>query len=469
MSETEQQAPTKWSAALKWLRHNWDSPLVVLTVTPALSMVLSFELVRDMQVVFDHPILILPVWLVVLLLANTRRIIRRWRQVLLSVVAVALTLLVLHLASPLILSRWVMPDHRTDLDHRPKPQPGHTNEDGVQPPLPSANYKPHNYNVVFLGDSFTRGVGVRHDKNFVSLVEGQLRARFKGLQVMVVNFAWEGSSPLLQLRQLRDIGGKYSPDLVVQVLDMGDFRDDNTYEQLLRDKADGQAFPVTLLDVLWDALGRAMGVGHFGEWITDQFIFGPAPGDRTGPSPYDEVHKPIDPKNRYFHAWQPLSHSRPYFDATWSNIKQTRSQAHKLGAKYTLMVLPRYPQYNRKECPQDPERKAWPKDDRYLFEAFKYLDAKAKKAPFPVHSLLNDFRATKIFPTVFKHDEHFSVGGHKVAAKAILGYLLKDGSLDKLRAEAKAARDRPDGGTRPRRPPRGDAGAAVKTTPRKAP
>ena len=44
---------------------------------------------------------------------------------------------------------------------------------------------------------------------------------------------WVSSSPLLNLRLLRDVGHKYRPDLVVYSLDMTDFRDDLHYEHAL--------------------------------------------------------------------------------------------------------------------------------------------------------------------------------------------------------------------------------------------
>jgi hypothetical protein len=70
-----------------------------------------------------------------------------------------------------------------------------------------------------------------------------------------------------------------------------------------------------------------------------------------------------------------------------------------------------------------------PESDEYIYEIFKYFEEKSKEAPFPIYSLLKDFRSTDAFPTVFANDPHYNEAGHKIAAEAITRYILESDFL----------------------------------------
>ena len=76
-----------------------------------------------------------------------------------------------------------------------------------------------------------------------------------------------------------------------------------------------------------------------------------------------------------------------------------RSPTRELGARYVLFVMPRYQQYNRAEAPGDPEKREFPESDQYVLEPFRWFEKQARTVSFPIHSLLDAFRRSGVFPT----------------------------------------------------------------------
>lgn len=112
-----------------------------------------------------------------------------------------------------------------DVDHRMLPDGDEINEDGVRAP-PPGSFQEDDYNIIFLGDSFTFGMGVPANLAFPYQFEQIVQQRKPELHVRVADFGWTGSSPLLSYRLLQDIGSHYHPDLVILAIDMTDFHDD---------------------------------------------------------------------------------------------------------------------------------------------------------------------------------------------------------------------------------------------------
>jgi len=133
------------------------------------------------------------------------------------------------------------------------------------------------------------------------------------------------------------------------------------------------------------------------------------------------------PRPRYFALEQPLEETEPFLQTSWDAILDTRAVAQKLGAEYVLFILPRYQQFNRRESPFDWERDEWPAADDYILEPFRYFARQAATAPFPIHSLLEPFRDSGIYPVCFKHDPPWNQAGHEIAARAITDHLVRDG------------------------------------------
>jgi hypothetical protein len=83
--------------------------------------------------------------------------------------------------------------------------------------------KPTDYRVLFLGDSFTYGLGVNDDQTFAARVEQELRAG--RLSVEVMNAGAPGKGTDYELKCFQTKGRKFHPDLTVLAFFGNDFQD----------------------------------------------------------------------------------------------------------------------------------------------------------------------------------------------------------------------------------------------------
>jgi hypothetical protein len=83
--------------------------------------------------------------------------------------------------------------------------------------------KPTDYRVLFLGDSFTYGIGVDDDQTFAAQVEQDLRA--DRLSVEVLNAGCPGKGTDYALKCFQTLGRKFHPDLTVLGFFCNDFQD----------------------------------------------------------------------------------------------------------------------------------------------------------------------------------------------------------------------------------------------------
>jgi len=343
---------------------------------------------------------------------------RRRREIVLLLSASALAIGLLWLAGPALL-RHIVPSYNMNIDHRLKPfdKTLGTNEDGILSPLTVHDFRPEDFNIIVLGDSFTQGTRVHYPSP--SLVESSLTARFPARRIRVANFGWMSSSPVLQVRQLLDIGAKCTPKLVVQCFDMTDFHDDLKYTHWFRGRG-VEPVQISIFHVASTAVSRTLGVRDYRAWLRSQVRWGE-------PDRWDADRDRARP--RYFAVGESLQRTAPLLQTSWEAILATRAVAQKLGAKYVLLVLPRYQQFNPRESPRDWERD-WPTWDQYIYEPFEYFRRQAATAPFPIHSLLEAFQTSGAFPVCFTDDPHWNAAGHHVAARAITEFLVQDGLLD---------------------------------------
>lgn len=361
-----------------------------------------------------HLVQFLVVWLPLLGLVTVAHAAGRRRELLMLAISAAGCLAALWLAGPVLMRRVVVPRYTLGVDHRPRPHTGGTNEDGVYSRLGPADFRDEDFNVICLGDSFTANPHLPEEVRWPSLLEHRLQSPRPGRRVRVANFGWVSSSPVLQARQLREIGAKYKPDLVVQAFDMTDFHDDLVArERLARVGAEGAE--VSIFRAFGVAASLALGVEDYGQWLRERYRWAPPEAP------------PAVPGARYFFLFQPPEASEPYFRASWQAIRETEREAREMGARYALFVLPRYQQYDPRESPRDPERRVFPDDAPGLLVPFGYFARQARTAGFPVHSLREDFLADPAFPKCRSDDPHWNAEGNRVAAEAIERHLRDDG------------------------------------------
>ncbi|MFT3770516.1 MAG: GDSL-type esterase/lipase family protein [Minicystis sp.] len=303
-----------------------------------------------------------------------------------------------------------------------------TNEDGLRTRYSRAQFLGFRRRIAVLGDSFTFGLGVDQDAAFPQAIEAMLRGREGGDDLAVLNAGVTSHSPFVERRLLEQTVLSYRPQLVIMVLDATDIGDDYWYSTIAED--DG-------------------GLGHFGPsspWlgedreITDhsalfERIGLPARGLRAlllhplevgTRAPLSRLHLRFDGREengRFFIYRYPLSRTEKYFQATWDNITAAAEAAARNGARFLLVVAPRFQHWNPAECPDNWERHEYALHEPFQDEYLRFFADAARPRTFPVLGLIDAFRAAKSFPLVFRNDPHWNARGHRVVARAIVDAL----------------------------------------------
>jgi hypothetical protein len=94
--------------------------------------------------------------------------------------------------------------------------------------------KQTDYRVLFLGDSFTYGLGVNDKQTFAAVVEKDLRS--DRLSVEVMNAGCPGRGTDYELKSFQTVGRKFHPDLTVLGFLANDFQDNERGEYYNIDK-----------------------------------------------------------------------------------------------------------------------------------------------------------------------------------------------------------------------------------------
>jgi len=322
---------------------------------------------------------------------------------LLAVVITALEIFARHIPG---WNQWVNivgnPDHRI-----PPHSAKDINSDGIRSRFEADEFREEDFNIIFLGDSFTYGLWLQDHEAIPQVFEKLARERYPNQKIHVANFGWVSSSPLLSLRLLKDIGKKYHPDLIIQIIDMTDVGDDMYYDAILEHRGIyviGQYMP-TLTLLLQKAIREHTQWDRVSQWL-----FGL-------------------PRKHYFILEQPIEKSAYGFDFMKSHIDETYVYTKdELSAKYMMFVIPRYFQYRPSESPDDWEAKAgeYSAPGPYSMEPFKYFEKMKKEVPYPLYSRLLDFKSTTLKQTVFPNDAHLNNDGANLAAQAIFNDCEKE-------------------------------------------
>lgn len=298
-----------------------------------------------------------------------------------------------------------------DADHRLVPNKAlGINSDGIRCPVEADDFSSETFNIIFLGDSFIYGAGIKYEESVPAQVESILKQSNPDLKARGVDFGWTSSSPGPSYRLLRDIGAKYKPDLVVLSIDMTDFHDD-----------------IWSLGKVgyWDRsptvyLMARLGLGSVATELYENFrlnILWRARAHRARPIP----------SRRFFVVEQPLEDSLPDMVEIEENIRRIAAFCKdELNVPFVLFMHPRHFQYNSRESPNNPEQFSYTLKGAYSLEPFKWLEALKPRVQFPVHSLLDDFRQSKTFPLFLNDDPHWNADGAHVAAEGIVRALEKD-------------------------------------------
>lgn len=310
-----------------------------------------------------------------------------------------------------------------DLEHRLRPhsEPD-INADGIRFKGEAKDLRAGDFNVLFLGDSFTFGWRLPYEATYPAQFERLLAKGRCRQRVRAINFGWPGASPILAHRLLRQIGGRYKPDLILYNLDMSDFRDDLLYEQNLARA--GEKLTPDVPALLWYAarhgltrlLGGSPPVARLQAELrqADRTM---APGRRF-------------PEARFFPLIGPLNETRAYLErGTMRHLKTLESHGRQvLGAPMAVLVLPRACQYSDREVPNNWEHDC-PVKGPYVKEPNRYLAGKKESLGYPLFDLLPGFEASSAFPLYLKDDPHWNARGATLAATLAAEALIGAGLL----------------------------------------
>ena len=146
-------------------------------------------------------------------------------------------------------------------------------------------------------------------------------------------------------------------------------------------------------------------------------------------------------RNLYFIYRHPLARTRPYFERTLDNIRALAAEVTSSGARFALVVAPRFHHWNPEECPDNWESDLYALDEPHQYEYFRFFREARGHVGFPIHDLLPVFRETDEFPLVFRWDPHWNERGHALVADSLSRYVLASGLLEASRTNP--SRDRP--------------------------
>lgn len=302
-------------------------------------------------------------------------------------------------------------------DPEDRPVVVQTNRDGLRSSYERADFLAAPRRIAVLGDSFVFGWGVQGDAAWPARLEAALRDRTEQ-PVAVLNAGVFSYSPLLSRRQWQRTVAAYEPDLVLLVLDATDIGDDWKYRHEITAEGDfpwpdqpslpwrGALFELVrpLVDQLRPVLlYPARVLRHAAGSGADYYDFRLAIGGVTE-------------TNRFFIYRHPLEATRPYFESAWAEVSALGEEVQASGARFAVVILPRFHHWNPSEAPGNWEHDQYRLDEPFADAMFAFYRERAASAPFPVLDLLPQFRATDRFPLVFAQDPHFNEAGNQFVA-----------------------------------------------------
>jgi hypothetical protein len=319
-----------------------------------------------------------------------------------------------------------------------------TNEDGLRTAYSKQTFATHDERIIVLGDSFAFGLGVAAEESLAARLEAQLRDELGTRSVAVLNAGIVSYSPVLAKLQLESRLLPYRPTLVVLLLDATDIGDDFFYEQQAEKSPDGMSFagsdgrPVRYRGALFELLrphrAQLEAPFRFASQLIGRFSGSNVSANRSPRSDYYRFRVNVGDiveTNRFFIYRHRLEATRPFFDATMRHIDGIAELATRLGARFALVVSPRYHHWNARECPENWEKDAYALNEPYQYEYLRYFDETTR--PYPIVNLLPDFRKTSEYPLVFRQDPHWNPAGHAFAARAVAAHLRERSLLPAAR------------------------------------
>lgn len=285
------------------------------------------------------------------------------------------------------------------------------NSDGIRSSREASEFPEEDFNIIFLGDSFIYGFLLPQEAMAPpAQLESLLRERYQRDDINVANFGWTSSSPILDYRLLKDIGEKYHPDLVILALDMSDYRDEWFYKSVIQRRG------------FYNFIVDYPRTGYFIKRIAE--LVEPVVNWHTTLFGYSGT-------GGYFVAKQPMEKSQNLFDDLYNTLlDMNQFITSTYNVPFYVFIPPRHWQYTDKEAPNSWETGSFDALGPYALENYRYFDSKRSTTPFPLISMVEDFKQTDQFPLNFKVDSHWNKRGAHFFAERVADYCEKLGALE---------------------------------------
>jgi len=254
------------------------------------------------------------------------------------------------------------------------------------------------YRIVFIGDSFTEGVGIPYDKTFVGIIQNT----FTGTDIL--NAAVSSYAPVLENLKIREKILPLKPDHIVMLIDPSDVQDSIVYHDWLQHKDIPQVKPKRSLaqrtlrrSALFSTIIDEIAPGYLSDW---------APPTLSTPSPWSD-YRGERPKWLYDRAiWKRWG--RRGFSLLLADLQETIQLTAEHDIKLTLVIYPWPSHIINSQRVIDYNRRMRVLCDRY---GTQLID------------LFPDFDSTMLDTHFIKGDVHWTEVGHALVAMRLTNEL----------------------------------------------
>jgi len=272
--------------------------------------------------------------------------------------------------------------------------------------------------ILVLGDSFTWGYGVEHNKAYTEVMQHQLTKQRKQ-SIDVINAGATSYSPVLQYLYLKNRGKEFKPDIIIMNFDMSDVQDDYIREndgiiennEIVAVPAQNPSF--------FQRIRSNIQITRFADVIFKLI-------DAILPKSTEISNAPmynIETDRYGITRFEQIEDEQNHWNRTLSYIKKTAELSKQLNATFILTTYPYGHQISKDEWSDGRTLYGFEQNKIYSDRAEKVLAQFAKDNNIVFIPTFEKFKQSKVYPKYFAYDGHFTPQGHEVMADVIMSGL----------------------------------------------
>jgi lysophospholipase L1-like esterase len=285
------------------------------------------------------------------------------------------------------------------------------------------------YRILFIGDSFTEGVGVNMGQDIPSQV--QLLLSQSGYGVEVINGGIWGYSPILEKLFLEDKLYTLKPDMVILDLDLSDVSDDYRYGKIA---AFNGSRVVAVPGSRTDTGGWRGNIEyHCMKYRMNLcMLLGRSFYRLTGLDMQKDpnlVKGDIGTDMWFLTRYNLTPEQKIYYNATFGYVKEIKDYCDNNKISFVLVTYPYGHQVNADEWKQGRARLYFDEYPVYSLGFFNDVAAFAKKNNIAYIDTYYKFNNTEEFPLFYSLDNHMTAKGYRLVAEGISEQLQNRAAL----------------------------------------